>query len=116
MESKRNWIIAGAGAALIAAIGIAYFLNRKTEVEEEKATEGKELTLDDIKSKMLAEIEKMKSTEKKDGTKLSQEYILNIFYILTKYTALAKICEDNKSFEKRIEVLKSGNDAEYEKK
>ena len=117
MESKKNVLILGAAAAGVALLGAAlYYIFSKHENEEAQIeTKSEELSIDEIKKTMNAEIEKMKNTEKKDGTKLTQDYILNIFYVLTKYTALAKISEDNKSFEKRIEVLKTGNNEEYEK-
>lgn len=117
MDSKKNAIILGAAAAAVAVLGTAlyYFFNKQETEEAKTETKSAELTVEDIKKNMLDEIEKMKSTDKRDGTKLTQDYILNIFYILTKYTALAKISEDNKSFEKRIEVLKTGDSEGYEK-
>lgn len=63
----------------------------------------------------LAEIKSKNTIAKKDGAKINGEFILNVFYVLTKYTALSKLIENEESFNQRIEALREGNDEEYER-
>ena len=86
----------------------------REQAEEVKEQTQTGLTYDELMEKLKTEINSLKDTPKMDGTKLSEEFILNVYEVMTKYTTLFKICEDESGFQKRIELLKEGKDSEYE--
>ena len=75
------------------------------------------MTSAELKNAMVDEIEALKNVPSKFDASgiLTEESVLSLFYILNKYTTFFKICEDEESFQKRISLLKSGNDEEYKK-
>jgi hypothetical protein len=112
MDTKKVATYAGITAAvLLAGAGIYYFATQG-EAEAEKVPQK---TFDQLVEEMRAEIAKSKNVEKMDGAKISGEFILKVFHVLTKYTAVAKILDNEDAFNKRIEALREGNNEEYEK-
>jgi hypothetical protein len=102
------------GAAAVAVIGgIYYFMKSENDTEAVEAAVEQALTYDALITEMKQDISKMNTVPKYDGGRLSENYLLNVFYVLSKYTALAKLCESEASFNARIEALKEGKDAEY---
>lgn len=113
---NKNLKYAAIGVGALAVVGgIYYMFFSSSEETKEEVAQSDEMTYDKLKEQMIAEISTKKGVTKMDGGKLSEEFLLNVFYILTKYTALAKTTEDSDSFNKRIEALKNDNHAEYEK-
>lgn len=111
-DNTIKYVLAGVGA--LALVGGLYymFVANKGETESEEVKE--EMSFEILVEKMKAEIEKDKDLPKMDGTKFSEEYVLSIYRILTKYTTLFKIWEDDSNFNHRIELLKDGKEKEYE--
>jgi hypothetical protein len=115
MESKTEWAkyaLAG-GLALVTIGGLYYmFSGGKTEEEIEEEEDG--MTEENLKESMMKEIAELKTAQKMKDKVLSEEYILNIFYILNKYTTLFKLCEDKQSLEERVAYLREKNSQKYE--
>ena len=106
MESNTaRYIVIGAAAAAI--VGGIFYIVRSSS----KAGVNKRLLIE-----MKEEVSKIVPVPKyshADGP-LSDEYLLNVFYILTKYVALVQPCENEATFRARIQALKNGDDAKYE--
>lgn len=117
MEKESNTIkYALAGVGALAIVGGLYYMyvasGSETSKEEAKA---EPLTYEQLIENMKAEISKDKDLPKMDGAKLSEEYVLSVYRILTKYTTLFKINEDDSNFGDRIKLLKEDKNEEYEK-
>lgn len=112
MPNKTQILIAGVGA--FALIGGLYYMLSRGESEEVKEEVPSGMTYEELIEKLKQEVASMANTPKMDGTKLSEQFILNVYEVMTKYTTLFKICEDESGFQKRIDLLKEGKDAEYE--
>lgn len=117
MESNKSYWIAGALGGVIVVGGLLWYLNssdNEVEAETVKSSNQKELTYEELLKQLKVEIVELKNVEKMDGSKLSTDYLLNIFYVLTKYSSLSKMCLDEESFNERIQALKDGNETKYD--
>lgn len=113
MDSKKLAIIGGITAGIVLVGGLAYFMMSGDQVEEE--TKDEKETFDDLLDKMKAEIKKRNTSPKLDNGRINGDYLINVFYILSKYTAMVKLVEDQDAVNTRVELLRAGKDAEYEK-
>ena len=114
MEKDNTFKYIAMGVGALAAIGgIWYILTSAENSENEEDFEEEILTMDVLKKKLLDEISELKDTPKMDGENFTQEFMLMIFRILKKYVTMVQLCDEGATFNKRIEMLREGNEEEY---
>ena len=71
-------------------------------------------TFEEIKAMATEECKGVEKSPKDPETfTFSPEYTLQVFYLLTKYVAMAKMSAQEDSFWKRIKLLDNGDEADY---